>query len=194
MIKILAFAGSTRKDSYNKKILKVAVYGARDAGAIVTEIDLRDFPLPLYDADLEHSEGIPKNGKKLKELFSENHGLLLALPEYNGSMSGVFKNAIDWVSREEKGEAALHCFSGKVAGLMSASSGPLGGLRGLIHARSMLENINIIVMPEQVCVGKTSEAFDKDGSFKNDLLEKSVEKLGANLVDLTLRVRGFQSR
>ncbi len=194
MIKILAFAGSTRTESYNKKLLKIAVFGAREAGAVVTEIDLRDYPLPIYDGDLEHSEGIPKNGRKLKDLFAENHGLLLALPEYNSSMSGVFKNAIDWVSREDKGEAPLHCFTGKVAGLISTSPGPLGGLRGLVHARSMLENINVIVMPEQVCIGKANEAFDQYGNLKNELQKKSIEKLGSNLVDLTLRVRGFQSR
>jgi NAD(P)H-dependent FMN reductase len=193
MIKILAFAGSTRTDSYNKKLLKTAVFGAREAGAEVTEIDLRDYSLPLYDGDLEKKEGIPKMGKKLKELFLENHGLLLALPEYNSSMSGVFKNAIDWVSRPEKGEANLHCFIGKVAGLLSASPGSFGGMRGLVHARSMLENINVIVMPEQVCIPNATSAFDEYGNLKNEIQKKSIEKLGVNLVDLTLRVRGFQN-
>lgn len=193
MIKILAFAGSTRAESYNKKLLKTAIYGAREAGAEVTVIDLHDYPLPIYDGDYEEKEGIHKNAKKLKELFSENHGLLLALPEYNSSMSGVFKNAIDWISRQEKGESPLHCFTGKVAGLMSTSSGSLGGIRGLIHVRAMLENINVIVMPEQVCVPRASEAFDEDGNLKNEIIKKSIERLGSNLVDLTLRVRGFQA-
>ncbi|MDD4974957.1 MAG: NAD(P)H-dependent oxidoreductase [Bacteriovorax sp.] len=191
MNKIIAFAGSTRTESYNKKILKAAVFGAREAGAEVTVIDLRDFPLPLFDGDLEAKEGIPSNGKKLKELFKTHHALLLALPEYNSSMSGVFKNTIDWVSRPEKGETPLQCFDGKVAGLISASPGSLGGLRGLVHARSMLENINVLVMPEQICVPKAAEAFDEYGILKNEVIKKSIEKLGADLVDLTLRVRGF---
>lgn len=193
MIKILAFAGSTRTESYNKKLLKIAVFGAREAGAEVTVIDLHDYPLPFYDGDLEKKEGYPHNAKKLQELFLENHGLLLALPEYNSSMSAVFKNTIDWVSRSEKGDGTLHAFNGKVAGLVSASPGSLGGMRGLIHVRSMLENINVIVMPEQVCVGKAAEAFDEYGNLKNEIQKKSIEKLGSNLVDLTLRVRGFQN-
>ncbi|MBC7537687.1 MAG: NAD(P)H-dependent oxidoreductase [Bacteriovorax sp.] len=193
MNKIIAFAGSTRTESYNKKLLKAAIFGAREAGAEVTVIDLRDYPLPLYDGDLESKEGIPSNGKKLKELFNTHHALLLALPEYNSSMSGVFKNTIDWVSRPEKGETDLQCFTGKVAGLMSASPGKLGGLRGLVHVRAMLENIHVLVMPDQVCVSKADEAFDEFGVLKNEVTKKSIEKLGADLVDLTLRVRGFHS-
>lgn len=188
MIKILAFAGSTRADSYNKKILSLAVYGARDAGAEVTVIDLKDFNLPLYDGDLEASEGLPSNAKKLKKIFTEHHGLLLALPEYNSSMSGVFKNAIDWVSRQEQNEAPLHCFTGKIAALMSASIGGFGGVRGLAHARSMLENINTLVIPDQVTVSNSQTAFDEYGNLKNEITIKSLTKLGANLVNLTLRL------
>lgn len=97
--KILAFAGSTRTESFNKKLVKIAVTGARGAGAEVTWIDLRDFPMPLYDEDLETKEGLPENAKKLKALFLSHDGLLLACPEYNSSITGVLKNAIDWVSR-----------------------------------------------------------------------------------------------
>lgn len=194
MIKILAFAGSTRIDSYNKKILSIAVFGAREAGAEVSVVDLRDYPLPLYDGDYEESEGIPNNAKKLKMIFSDHHGLLLALPEYNSSMSGVFKNTIDWVSRPDKDEVELHCFNGKVAALMSASTGSLGGLRGLVHARSMLENINVIVMPDQVSVPRAEEAFDEYNNLKNEIYSKSLTKLGANLVNLTLRVKGYSNK
>ena len=193
MNKLIAFAGSTRVESYNKKILKSAIFGAREAGAEVTVVDLRDYPLPLYDQDLEEKVGIPNNGKKLKELFNSHHALLLALPEYNSSMSGVFKNTIDWISRAEKNEKPLQSFIGKVACLMSASNGNLGGIRGLIPARAMLENINVLVMPDQICVPRAKEAFDEYGILKNEALKKSIEKLGADLVDLTLRVRGFHS-
>lgn len=193
MNRIIAFAGSTRTGSYNKNILKTAVFGAREAGAEVSVIDLRDYPMPLYDGDLEEKEGIPENGKKLKDLFNTHHALLLALPEYNSSISGVFKNTIDWISRTEKGEIPLQCFIGKVAGLISASIGAYGGMRGLVHTRAMLENINVLVMPDQVCVSRAAEAFDEDGNLKDEKLKKKIEKLGANLVDLTLRVRGYHS-
>src|SRR5262245_35742367 len=110
MPKILAFAGSTRTESYNKKLVRIAAAGARQAGAEVTLIDLRDLPLPLFDEDLESSEGLPPNARRLKDLFLAHHGLLISAPEYNSSISGVLKNAIDWVSRPVPGEAPLGCF------------------------------------------------------------------------------------
>src|SRR2546422_11581460 len=134
--KILAFAGSTRTESFNKKLIKIAAQGARNAGAEVTLVDLRDLPMPLYDGDLEANSGLPENAKKFKELMFANNGLLISSPEYNSSFSGVLKNAIDWASREATDdEKPLACFVGKVAVLMSASPGALGGLRGLVQLR-----------------------------------------------------------
>src|SRR4051794_35159357 len=104
--RILAFAGSTRTESYNKKLVPIAVAGARAEGAEVTLIDLRDFPLPLFDQDLE-AQGTPANAGKLKELFLAHHGLLIASPEYNSSITAVLKNAIDWVSRGQPSLAAF---------------------------------------------------------------------------------------
>ena len=123
--RILAFAGSARRDSLNKKLLQVAVAGARAAGAEVTVLDLRDLPLPLYDGDLEAAEGLPANARALKQQLRAHAGLLLACPEYNSSVTPLLKNAIDWASRAEPGEAPLACFEGKVAGLVSASPGAL---------------------------------------------------------------------
>jgi NAD(P)H-dependent FMN reductase len=187
---ILAFAGSTRINSYNKKLLNTAIRGATEAGAEVTKIDLRDYPLPLYDGDLEALEGIPENAKKLKELFFNHHALLLALPEYNSSFTGVFKNSIDWISRQDFGETPLQCFQGKVACLMSTSPGTFGGMRGLVHARAMLENINVLVMPEQICVPNAMDAFDEYDRLKNDHTNQSVEKLGAKLFNLSQKING----
>ncbi len=99
--KILAFAGSTRIDSYNKKLVKIAAAGARAAGSEVTYLDLRDIPMPLYDEDLEAQAGIPANVRSFKDLMVAHQGLLIASPEYNSSLSGVLKNAIDWASRPE---------------------------------------------------------------------------------------------
>ena len=137
--KILAFAGSTRTDSFNKKLVKIAATGAMEGGADVTVIDLRDFAMPLYDGDLEQQQGLPSTARNLKDLMLSHQGFLISAPEYNSSISGVLKNTIDWVSRPSEGEEPLACFKGKVAGIMSTSPGGLGGLRGLVHVRAILE-------------------------------------------------------
>ena len=130
MAKILAFAGSTRKGSFNKKLVHVAAEAVRDAGGQVTEVDLRDYPMPIYDGDLEESDGSPDRATKLYELMKQHDGLLLACPEYNSSITAVLKNTIDWVSRPREGEPPLTAFAGKVAALLSASPGALGGCAG----------------------------------------------------------------
>jgi len=188
--KILAFAGSTQTDSFNKKLVRIAVSGARQAGAEVTHIDLRDYTLPLYDGDLEQREGLPANARKLKDLFLAHQGLLIAAPEYNSSISAVLKNAIDWVSRPVPGEPPLGCFIDKVAALMSASTGALGGLRGLVTVRSILGNIRVIVLPDQVAVPKAHEAFNPDGSLKDPKQQAAVENLGRNLAQVLARLCG----
>lgn len=188
--RILAFAGSTRKESFNKKLMKIAAKAARSAGAEVTEIELRDLPLPLYDGDLEAAEGLPANAKKLKEIFLVHQGLLIASPEYNSSISGMLKNAIDWVSRPAPGEGSLACFEGKAAVLMSASPGALGGLRGLVHLRSILGNIKVLVIPEQVAVSRATEAFNADGSLKDSKQQSAVENLGTVLAGLLAKLKG----
>ncbi len=179
--RILAFAGSTRTDSYNKRLVKIAAAGARAAGVEVTLIDLRDFPLPIFDGDLEARDGLPANGRKLKDLFLAHHGLLISAPEYNSSITAVLKNTIDWVSRPVPDEAPLACFDGKVACLMSASPGALGGLRGLVHVRAILGNIKVLVLPDQIAISKANEAFNPEGSLKDPKQQAAVEGLGAQL-------------
>jgi NAD(P)H-dependent FMN reductase len=179
--KILAFAGSTRTDSFNKKLVKVAIAGAQSAGAEVKFIDLRDVAMPLYDGDLEADQGIPPGARQFKDLLLAHDGLLISSPEYNSSISGVLKNAIDWASRPVEGEPPLACFAGKVAAIMSASPGALGGLRGLVHLRAILGNIKVLVLPDQLAVGKAHEAFNPDGSLKDLNQQASIEKLGENL-------------
>ncbi|MCW6050358.1 NAD(P)H-dependent oxidoreductase [Lyngbya sp. CCAP 1446/10] len=181
--KILAFAGSTREASYNKLLVKVAAAGARAAGAEVTYVDLRDLPLPIFDEDLE-AKGIPENARKLKELMVAHDGFLIASPEYNSSITAVLKNAIDWVSRPAPGEPGLVAFTGKVAVIMSASPGGLGGLRGLVHLRSILGNINVFVLPDQKAISQAFEAFNADGTMKDPKQQDSVENLGAKLSNI----------
>jgi len=187
--KILAFAGSTRKDSFNKKLVKIAGEAARASGAEVTLIDLRDFPMPLYDGDLEAEQGIPENAKKFKGLLLAHDALLISAPEYNSSISAVLKNVIDWSSRPVPGEAPLACFNGKVVTLMSASPGALGGLRGLVILRSLLSNINVIVLPAQVAVPKAHEAFESDGKLKDSKQQTSIEGLGRDLVAMVSKLK-----
>jgi chromate reductase, NAD(P)H dehydrogenase (quinone) len=187
--RILAFAGSTRADSYNKKLVKIAVAGAQAAGAAVTYIDLRDYPLPIFDGDLEEAEGLPPNARKLKDLFLANDGLLIAAPEYNSSITAVLKNTIDWVSRPVANEAPLGGFLSKVAGLMSASPGALGGLRGLVTVRMILGNIKVLVLPDQVAIPKAHEAFNDHGTLKDAKQQESIEKLAAEVATTIRKLR-----
>jgi NAD(P)H-dependent FMN reductase len=189
MPRILAFASSTRRESFNKKLVAIAAQGAREAEADVTLIDLKDFPLPLFDQDLEAEQGMPENGKKLKKLFIDHDGLLIASPEYNSSFPAVLKNAIDWVSRLAPGEPSLAAFQGKVATLMSASPGALGGLRGLVHVRSILGNLGVIVLPDQIALAKAHEAFQPDGSLVDPKRQAGVEGLGKTLASFIAKLK-----
>ena len=187
--RILAFAGSTRRDSYNKKLVNVAAGQMRAAGADVTVIDLADFPLPLFDEDLEREQGTPAVATRLKEQFLGHHGLLIASPEYNSSISAVLKNAIDWVSRSAQGESPLAAFRGKLAGLVSASPGALGGLRGLVHVRAILGNIGVTVLPDQVAVSRAFEAFDDDGQLRDEKVSARVDAVCQSLVTTLAKLR-----
>ena len=181
--KILAFAGSTRTASYNKKLVHVAAEAARAAGAEVTVVDLRDYPLPLFDEDLETAEGLPENAKKLKALMRASDGFLISCPEYNSSITAVLKNTIDWASRAEgDDEPPLVAYKGKAAALLAASPGALGGLRGLVTVRSILGNIGVIVLPDQVAVPKAYEAFDEAGKLKEERTTKQVHGVATALV------------
>ena len=185
MTKILAFAGSLRRESFNKKLVRAAAAKLRDAGLETTTVDLRDYALPIYDGDLEEQEGIPENALRLKTLFGEHQGLLISSPEYNSSISAVLKNTIDWISRRSEGEAPLAAFRGKVAALMSASPGAFGGLRGLVTLRSILGNIGVLVLPTQLTVPGAHNAFSEDGSLLDQGLDGRLSKLAAELADIT---------
>ena len=180
-VRVLAFAGSTRDESFNKRLIRIAAEGARVAGAEVTLIDLRDFPMPLYDGDLESAEGQPEAAMRLRALMREHGGFLISSPEYNSGKSALLKNAIDWASRPMKGEVSLAAFDGKVAAIMAASPGALGGLRGLVHLRMILGNIKTLVLPGQLAVPRANEAFGDDGSLKDAVRQAAAEKLGEDL-------------
>lgn len=181
--KVLVFAGSTRTASFNKKLARLAADAARAAGAEVTLLDLRDLALPLYDGDLEDAQGLPEGAKRFKKMMREHDGFIIASPEYNSSVTGVLKNAIDWASREETDdEPPLVAFRGKVALLLSTSPGQLGGLRALVHLRAILGNIGTIVLPDQLAIGVAHEAFDEAGKLKDPGKAKKLADLAGGLV------------
>ena len=186
--KILAFAGSARQDSYNNKLVKIAVEGAKAAGAEATYLDFRDLPLPLYDEDQEAALGLPENALKLKAMMKAHQGFLIACPEYNSSITPLLKNAIDWASRSEPGEPPLVCFKGKSAVLMSASPGGLGGLRGLEHVRSILSSIGVLVLPDQKAIGSAYQAFDENDNLKDESQQATIMQLGSQLATVTAKL------
>lgn len=180
--KILALSGSLRRDSYNQKLAALLAEGARSAGAEVTVVSLRDFPLPLFDEDLEAADGKPEAAKQLKKLFAAHDGLIITSPEYNSSVTAALKNAIDWVSRSDSSdEPFLSALAGKTAIISAASPGGLGGLRGLVHLRAILGNIGITVLPDQLAVGSAHSVFQADGSITDEAMAKRVQNLGAGL-------------
>jgi NAD(P)H-dependent FMN reductase len=186
----LAFAGSLRKESYNKKLVKIAIEGAEKGGAQVTYIDLKDYPLPLYDQDYEEISGIPENALKLKVLMSQSDGFIIASPEYNGSFSAALKNMIDWTSRKaSEEEKNLSCFVDKWALLLSASPSELGGSRGLVHLRALLTSIYMFVMPKQKCIGRAYEAFDENGQLKKEEDQKSVQALAKQFAEMVQKIK-----
>ena len=182
-LRVLAFAGSTRRASFNRALVGIAADGAREAGAEVSEIDLRDYRLPVFDQDDESEHGKPEPARRLKRQFMDHDAWLVAAPEYNGSITGVLKNSIDWASRPDPGDAGpLAAFRGKLVVLMSASPGALGGLRGLVHVRAIFGNLGCVVLPDQVAVPKAREAFDADGGLVDPQQHERVAGLGRTLV------------
>lgn len=187
--KILAFAGSARKDSLNKKLVKIAVAAAKSAGADVNVLDLARYDLPIYNADLEKEEGIPRNALEIKKMMIEADGFLIASPEYNSSITPLLKNVIDWASRASEGESPLICYKDKIVCLMSASPGKLGGLRALVHVRAILENIGCLVLPDQRAISQAHEAFLGNGKLKNEKDQKAIEDLGEKLVQIIEKLK-----
>ncbi|MBM3198666.1 MAG: NAD(P)H-dependent oxidoreductase, partial [Chlamydiae bacterium] len=151
-------------------------------------IHLRDYQLPLYNQEIEDEQGLPKEALALKTLFMDHEGLLLACPEYNSSMTAVFKNTIDWVSRKAtRDEDDLSCFVGKVVTLMSASPGPLGGLRGLVHVRSLFSCLYSLVLPRQKSIPFADRAFDGEGNLLKTQDQADTLRLGRELAEFLMR-------
>ena len=188
MAKLLAFAGSTRKNSYNQAILDVAAEGAREAGAEVTMISLADYAMPIFNEDEEAEFGIPERAQAFKELLISHDGFLIASPEYNSSYPALLKNAIDWASRKAGDEKVLGAYKGKVAGIMAASAGGLGGMRVLVVLRMLLENLGTMVLPTQRAVAKVSTLLDDNGVVSDEKTIKQLKSLGKETAELAAKI------
>lgn len=186
--KILAFAGSARRESWNRKVLEVAVQGARDAGAEVTVVNLGDFPMPIYNADWHEANGVPAEMRRLRELMMAANGILIASPEYNTSITPLLKNTIDWLSQDVDGESGYAPFTGKVGGLMGASNGTFGTIRALPHVSYMLSNLGVFMLPP-VAVPRVNQAFDAEvRTMTNEHVRKMLHDLGARLAGTIVKL------
>lgn len=182
--KILVFAGSTRSGAYSGKTADVAQKELALQGAEVTRISLADYPLPFMDQDLEAEKGVPENAIKLARLFVAHDGILIATPEYNGSLPPLLKNAIDWISRvREHGEDRLQPLRAKVVAICSSSNGHFAGIRSASHLRQILAHIQMDVIAPQLSVPNAAEAFDEDGAFIPERLGKTMHHVCAALIE-----------
>lgn len=182
-VKIVAFAGSTREGSYNKKLVEQAAGMARQMGASVTVIDLGDYPMPFYNADSEITQGMPSNAKRFRQLMINSDALIIAAPEYNGSIPAILKNVIDWTSRSEDGKSSREAFKGKKFAIMSTSPGGGGGKRGLDHLRSIIESIGGQVVALQVAIPESHKAFNENGDLVNAEMKKQLQQEIQQLLD-----------
>ena len=182
-MKLLLISGSARRESLNGKLAAAASKLAAAQGVETDLVSPDDLRLPLYDGDLEESEGLPAAVVALKQRFLAADAILFACPEYNSSITPLLKNLIDWVSRAgSSDEAPLAAYKGKVAGLVSASPGAFGGMRGLVTVRSILGNIGVLVVPTQFALGKAHEAFDAEGNLTDDRARKSLESVVSEVI------------
>ena len=186
--KILVFAGSAREASLNKKLARAAAKAIDDNGGEATFIDLRDYPMPIYEGDLEAREGMPTNARKLRELFVSHPAFLIVSPENNGTIPSLLKNAIDWLSRDIDGKSGLEPYRGKVIALMSASPGAFGGVVCLTHLRFSLSKLLAHVIPDQFPLPKADQAFTENGSLKEAWQQKSVQTVVRQLIETTSRL------
>ena len=179
---IVVFAGSARKDSFNKKLAKAAATIAESKGLNVTLLDLADFDAPVYNGDIEDASGLPESMRKLKAILVSHDGFLISTPEYNGHVPPLLVNCFGWASRPEGDEKGMIAYKGKVAGLMATSPGKLGGIRVLPRLRSTLSDLGIMVVPGFVSLPFAEEAFD-DNDGVSEQIAASIGTLVERLKD-----------
>ncbi len=183
--RILAFAGSARRESLNRKLLAEVVAAARAAGGETTLVDLNDYVLPLYHGDLEDASGLPENAVRLIALLRGHDALLIASPEYNSQLTPLLKNTIDWCTRADDDNP----FAGKVAAVVSASPGAFGGIRSMTAARALLTHLGCHVIPAQCILPAAHKAFGSDGKLLEERPRQAVAAVAAELVRVAAALR-----
>ena len=189
-MRLLFFAGSTREGSFNKKLARLGCRIAEANGIEAVFVDLKDYPMPLYNGDLEAAEGPPEKARAFKALLSEYPGVFIASPEYNSSITPLLKNTLDWVTRvRAKGESGLEVYQSRVFAISGASPGYYGAMRSLLNLRQILEvGIGATVIPQQLALPRAGDAFDPDGSLK----DKAQQELCKSVVEaLAIAARRF---
>lgn len=182
--KILVFAGSVRSGAFSGRTADVAQKELAMQGAEVTRLSLGDYPLPIMDEDLEKEKGVPENALKLGRMIAAHDGVLIATPEYNGSIPPLLKNAVDWVSRIRRdGSRSFRPLSGKPAGLCSSSNGPFAGIRCINHLRAVLVRCQMEVVTPECSVPEGGDAFAEDGRFRDERLHQQMERLCRTLIE-----------
>lgn len=186
--RLLAFAGSSRADSLNGKLLRLGARDCEAAGATVTLLPGSALAIPLYDGDSEHDHGLPDPAKALKRQIAAHDGLLIASPEYNGSLTPALKNALDWASRREGDEPGLAAYTGKTAAIIAASPGRLGGARSLMALRHVLSALGVHVIPQQLALAQARAAFDGDGGLVDAAQSTALSDVAQALVQTTTKL------
>jgi NAD(P)H-dependent FMN reductase len=183
-------SGSARRGSLNQRLLNVAVQGAVAAGAEVTVVSLSDFPLPFFDSELEQEQGVPANALDLQKLFSEHDALLVASPDYNGGYTALLKNTLDWMSRPTTEKVSgMALFANNPTAVISASPGPMGGIRSMLAMRGVLEKLGAVLIPQTFTLGVAHQAFAENGQLVNPQVEGEVKAVGAALAKVSGALR-----
>ncbi|MEO8320723.1 MAG: NAD(P)H-dependent oxidoreductase [Bradyrhizobium sp.] len=188
-LKILVIPGSLRSGSLNARLAAVAAHELAVMGAEVTRISLADFPLPIYDGDLQAKSGVPKHAVNLKRMMAGHHGVLIVTPEYNASVPALVKNTIDWISRvEDAHESRGEVFRGRAFAIAAASGNRLGGTRALATLRLILSACHASVIPNQLALSFADQAYDEMDSLKNAADSEALKALARQLIDVSQRM------
>jgi NAD(P)H-dependent FMN reductase len=185
-LKILVIPGSLRTGSLNARLAAAAAYQFTQAGADVTRISLADFPLPIYDGDLQTKSGVPKHAINLKRMMSAHHGVLIVTPEYNSSLPPLVKNTIDWVTRvQDAHETRGQVFRERPFAIAAASEGRLGGTRCLAALRLILSACHATVIPNQLALSFAGEAYDDMDRLKHPGDIEALNAMVRQLIDVS---------
>src|ERR1700736_524165 len=188
-LKILVIPGSLRTGSLNARLAATAAYELAQGGAEVTRISLADFPLPIYDGDLQTKSGVPKNAINLKRMIGAHHGVLMVTPEYNSSVPALVKNTIDWVTRvQDTQETRGQVFRGRAFAIAAASEGRLGGTRSLAALRLILTACYATVIPNQLALSFASDAYDDMDRLKHPADIEALNAMVRQLIDVSQRM------